>query len=66
MEITESTLMLDPEQVMKTIHQLRGSGFAFALDDFGTEYSSLAYLKNLSVTVLISTFVAQGVERATC
>ena len=48
-EITESTLMLDPERAMKTISRLRGSGIAFALDDFGTGYSSLAYLKNLQV-----------------
>jgi diguanylate cyclase (GGDEF)-like protein len=48
-EITEGTLMLDPEQAMKTISRLRGSGIAFALDDFGTGYSSLAYLKNLQV-----------------
>ena len=49
MEITESTLMLEPEQAMKTINRLRESGIAFALDDFGTGYSSLAYLKNLPV-----------------
>ena len=48
-EITESTLMLDPERAMKTISRLRASGITFALDDFGTGYSSLAYLKNLQV-----------------
>ena len=48
-EITESTLMLDPERAMKTISALRDNGIAFALDDFGTGYSSLAYLKNLQV-----------------
>jgi diguanylate cyclase (GGDEF)-like protein len=48
-EITESTLMLEPEHAMKTVSRLRDSGIAFALDDFGTGYSSLAYLKNLQV-----------------
>ena len=48
-EITEGTLMLDPEQAMNTISRLRRRGIAFALDDFGTGYSSLAYLKSLQV-----------------
>jgi diguanylate cyclase (GGDEF)-like protein len=48
-EITEGSLMMNPERAKTTIHRLRTIGVAFALDDFGTGYSSLAYLKNLQV-----------------
>ncbi|MBA3493146.1 MAG: EAL domain-containing protein [Gammaproteobacteria bacterium] len=46
-EITESSLMVDPEQIIKTLHELRATGIQVAMDDFGAGYSSLAYLKRL-------------------
>ena len=46
-EITESVLLAEPERAMVTLNQLRGLGVRFALDDFGSGYSSLSYLHRL-------------------
>jgi len=43
-EITESVLMGDNEQVLRTLVEIRDLGFHMALDDFGTGYSNLAYI----------------------
>ncbi len=51
-EITESTVMTDPERARELLTQLADMGFRLAIDDFGTGYSSLAYLKKLPVRVL--------------
>ena len=40
-EVTEGTLLADPDAVLQVLHQLRASGVEAALDDFGTGYSSL-------------------------
>jgi diguanylate cyclase (GGDEF)-like protein len=74
LEITESALIDDHDEVRATLMALRERGIRVALDDFGTGYSSLAYLKNLPldklkidgmfVRNLVSDTDAQAVVRA--
>ena len=52
LEITESTLMNDPENTIEICRQLRAIGVSIAIDDFGVEYSSMKYLKQLPVDVI--------------
>ena len=49
LEITESTAMTDVEESTRKLQQLRDMGVHLAIDDFGTAYSSLAYLNRLPV-----------------
>ncbi len=44
--------MEDPETAATTLAELRGLGVQIAIDDFGSEYSSLAYLKRFPVSTL--------------
>jgi len=48
-ELTESMLMHDPEQIDATLQRLKTLNVRIALDDFGTGYSSLAYLKRFPI-----------------
>lgn len=48
-EITESLLMKDVESIVARIQRLRDTGIHISIDDFGTRYSSLNYLRRFSV-----------------
>ena len=52
LEITETTLMTDFEKNMNIIHKLQDVGFRVEIDDFGSGYSSLNMLKDISADVL--------------
>jgi len=47
LELTESVLIADAEEVIVKMNALKAIGIGFAIDDFGTGYSSLSYLKRL-------------------
>ena len=49
MEVTETSLMQNPEVGIKTLTELREMGVRIAIDDFGTGYCSLWYLKRLPI-----------------
>lgn len=52
LEITESSYMEDSKLLIDTIAQLRNSGFFVEMDDFGSGYSSLNSLKDISIDKL--------------
>jgi EAL domain-containing protein (putative c-di-GMP-specific phosphodiesterase class I) len=52
LEITESGLMDDPRSAQSTLRKLRDLGIETSIDDYGTGYSSLAYIKQLAVNEL--------------
>ncbi len=52
LELTESTLVEDPDAIFSQLASLRDAGLTVALDDFGTGFSSLTYLQRLPVDVI--------------
>ena len=52
LELTESSIMKDPEQAIEKLHELKLMGVKVAVDDFGTGYSSLNYLKRFPIDTL--------------
>ena len=51
-EITESAYMSDKENIIRRIDKLRNMGFMIAMDDFGSGYSTLNSLKDISIDIL--------------
>lgn len=52
LELTESSIMKEPEQAIEKLHELKLMGIKVAIDDFGTGYSSLNYLKRFPIDTL--------------
>ena len=52
LEVTESVLMENPEQVLSELTELRALGIRISVDDFGTGYSSLNHLQQFPADVL--------------
>jgi len=52
LEVTESAIMSDPEQALKTLHAIADMDITLSIDDFGTGHSSMVYLKRLPASEL--------------
>lgn len=52
LELTETAVMVNPEEALEMLNALSRTGIKISIDDFGTGYSSLSYLKRLPVKEL--------------
>lgn len=52
LELTETSIMRDPEDSITKFNKLNKSGANIAVDDYGTGHSSLSYLKRLPISIL--------------
>jgi diguanylate cyclase (GGDEF)-like protein len=52
LELTESSIMEDPESAIRVLHELKALGLKLSIDDFGMGYSSMSYLNTLPMDQL--------------
>lgn len=52
LEVTESVLIDDTQRIISRLERLRNMGFKISIDDFGTGFSSLSYLKDMPANAL--------------
>jgi EAL domain-containing protein (putative c-di-GMP-specific phosphodiesterase class I) len=52
LEVTEDSFLADPQRARETLLELSGHGIGVSIDDYGTGFSSLTYLRNLPVQEL--------------
>jgi diguanylate cyclase (GGDEF)-like protein len=62
LELTENVFMRNTESVIETLTKIRDMGVHLSLDDFGTGFSSLSYLKHLPIDRLkiVAPFISPG------
>ncbi|MBV1910638.1 MAG: EAL domain-containing protein [Kangiellaceae bacterium] len=65
LEVTESLLIEDSDDIREQIESLQNIGVTFSIDDFGTGYSSLSYLRdfNFDFLKIDRTFIENSTER---
>jgi diguanylate cyclase (GGDEF)-like protein len=52
LEVTEGAFMVDPDRALSLLGRLRALGVSLSIDDFGTGFSSLAYLRRMPISAL--------------